>query len=71
MKIEFDLPNFENEFSISVVLKKDGEAISVVSSPQGASVSAPELKKEIPSEKKTSKNSTKKSGGGNMMDITI
>ena len=68
MKIEFDLPNFENEFCISVVLKRDGEAISVVSSPRGASVSSPEIKETV-EEKPKSK--PKKSSGGNMMDISL
>lgn len=33
MKIEFDVPNFEKELSISIVIRKDGEVVCNTATP--------------------------------------
>jgi hypothetical protein len=57
MKIEFDVPNFEKELSISIVIRKDGEVVCNTATPPKTDVAE---EKEKPAK-------TKKAGG-NMMD---
>lgn len=70
IKIEFDLPEFEKELNISVTLRKDGEVITTSSF-------SPEVKTETSSWKQTPEEEivtqipSKKSVGGNMMDISF
>ena len=71
IKIELELPEFEKELSISIILKKDGEIVSTFSSP---SPEKPIEKKQKPvkeKEEKEIKTTSKKKTGGNMMDLTI
>ena len=70
IKIEFDLPEFEKELNISVTLRKDGEVITTSSS-------SPKVKTEVsswkqkPEEEIVTQIPSKKSAGGNMMDISF
>lgn len=61
IKIELDIPDFDNELNISVTIKKDGEVVSQTSIPSSPSKSNAEKPKLI----KT------KSAGGNMMNLNI
>ena len=55
IKIEFDLPNFEKELNINIVIRKDGEVVCTSSAtPSPSSV--------------TTKTGSKKKSG-NLMDI--
>ena len=58
MKIEFDVPNFEKELSISIIIRKDGEVVCNTATPPDTS--GAEVIKEKPVK-------TKKTGG-NLMD---
>ena len=79
IKFEVDIPDFEKEISINVVIKKDGEvAYSTTSSPSKARSTKKNEIPEIKEEKKSttggtvkkSNNSPMSSGfGGNMMNI--
>ena len=37
MKIEFDVPNFEKELSISIIIRKDGEVVCNTATPPDTS----------------------------------
>jgi len=62
MKIEFDLPRFERELNINIIIRKDGEVVYSTSSSSGSlnenTVNTPEMpvvddrKKEEITEKK-------------------
>lgn len=57
MKIEFDVPNFEKELSISIVIRKDGEVVcNTTTPPTNDSVEEVKIK------------STKRKSSGNLMD---
>lgn len=58
MKIEFDVPNFERELSISIIIRKDGEVVCNTATPP-ASSGFEEVKEKPSRGKKT---------GGNLMD---
>ena len=66
MKIEFDIPEFEKELSVSIVIRKDGEVVyqEKATSPSDTDSTIPEVKK------KTSKQPVKKNTG-NFMDSTL
>jgi len=49
MKIEFDLPEFDKELNINIIIRKDGEVVYSTSSPSG------NLKKEILNVSQTAK----------------
>lgn len=71
IKFEVDIPDFENELQINIVLKKDGEVID-----KKTSSSIPPRSIETKSEKKPVKKSTTKPtssllGNGNMMDLDV
>lgn len=61
IKIEFDVPDFNKELEISVLIKKDGKVVSTLS-PSNTNTEKPKLS-EVKSDKKKI--------GGNMMNITI
>ena len=63
MKIEFDVPNFEKELEISIVIRKDGEVVYNRATPP-----EPEQQKKI-SEANTSK--ITKKNAGNLMDTNF
>lgn len=73
IKIEFDVPDFDNELNISVTIKKDGEVVdytSTASSPSENNAVEPKLVKS----KSVKKNVIEKSEskfGGNMMNLNI
>jgi hypothetical protein len=67
IKIELELPEFEKELNISVILRKDGEIVSTFSSPQPDVTLKEKPEKEI----KKSSPTPKKKSGGNMMDLEI
>ena len=58
MKIEFDVPNFEKELSISIIIRKDGEVVCNTATPPDTS-GAEEVKEKPARVKKA---------GGNLMD---
>lgn len=60
IKIELDIPDFDNELNISVTIKKGGEVVSHTSVPSPSKSNA-----EKPKLVKT------KSAGGNMMNLNI
>ena len=66
IKIELELPEFEKELSISVVLKKDGEIVSTFSSPLPEKIT-----KEKPQSEEVKPKTSKKKSSGNMMDLVI
>lgn len=73
IKIELELPEFEKELSISVVLKKDGEIVTAFSSPS-PEISTEKKEKKEPVVEKVVENTlktTRKKSGGNMMDLVI
>ena len=53
IKVEFDIPNFEKELSINVVIKKDGEVV-YTTTPSPSSPVEPQLKKTTTSKKSNS-----------------
>lgn len=61
LKLEIDLPSFEKEISLSIIVRKDGEVITSLS---------PDLNKtEEPVKKETGrKTATKKAVTGNYME---
>ena len=65
MKIEFDIPEFEKELSVSIVIRRDGEVVCEKSTSPSASDSKPMIKKE------QEKKSTPKKNTGNFMDATL
>jgi hypothetical protein len=69
IKIELELPEFEKELNISVILRKDGEIVSTFSSPQPdiALKEKPVVKEEKPKDPPK----PKKKAGGNMMDLEL
>ena len=62
MKIEFDVPNFEKELEISIVIRKDGEVVYKAAPP------TPDEQTKI-----TEANTTKtvKRNAGNLMDTNF
>ena len=58
MKIEFDVPSFERELSISIIIRKDGEVVCNTATAPNTS-SAEETKEKPVRTRKT---------GGNLMD---
>lgn len=76
IKFEVDIPDFDKELSINIVLKKDGEVVESISSPSSETT---ELSKSRSTKKNTPKtqsqpvNSSTVSSGimgnGNMMNI--
>lgn len=58
IKIELDIPDFDNELDISVTIKKGGEVVSHTSVPPSPYAEKPKLVKT-------------KSAGGNMMNLNI
>lgn len=70
IKIEFDLPEFEKELNISVTLRKDGEVITTSSSSPGVKTEVSSWKQK-PEEEIVTQTPSKKSVGGNMMDISF
>lgn len=72
IKIELELPEFEKELSISVVLKKDGEIVSAFSSPSPEiTTNKKEKQPEVEKVEKEKPKTTRKKAGGNMMDLVI
>ena len=78
VKFEVDIPDFEKEISINIIIRKDGEVLyNSSTSPSSTDVNQ-ETKKKI--EKKTTTTSTKKAAqttttpspamGGNLMNLT-
>ena len=62
MKIEFDIPEFEKELSVTIVIRKDGEVVCErTTSP---------ITEDSMVEKKEKKPVTPKKSTGNMMDQT-
>lgn len=66
MKIEFDLPEFEKEIKVEIIIRKDGEVVYTSSSTPNSKLGSIELPNEKPVElpKKQSKNI-----GGNLMGM--
>jgi hypothetical protein len=65
MKIEFDVPNFEKELEISIVIRKDGEVVYNQATPPASSTTA------IEDKPKTSSRTTTKKNAGNFMDSNM
>lgn len=66
IKFEVEIPEFDKELSITVVLKKDGTVVESVSSTPIPEPQAPEKPKKVASKKKNDL-----LGGGNMMNIEL
>jgi hypothetical protein len=62
MKIEFDIPEFEKELSVTIVIRKDGEVVC-------ERTTSPTTEDSMV-EKKEKKLVTPKKSTGNMMDQT-
>ena len=62
MKIEFDIPEFEKELSVTIVIRKDGEVVC-------ERTTSPTTENSMV-EKKEKKSVTPKKSTGNMMDQT-
>ena len=60
MKIEFDVPNFEKELEINIIIRKDGEVVCKTAAPPTTGIVEEKEIKEKPTR-------TKKSSG-NLMD---
>lgn len=76
IKIELELPEFENSLNISVTLTKDGEHLVCSSRPEGVKTSVnndptsvPVPPREIPVSTPSRPNSG--FGGGNMMNLNF
>ena len=67
IKINLELPEFENELSISVTLRKDGEVIKTSSSSPGVFTEVLGENTVSPREKITST----KPSSGNLMDMSF
>ncbi len=65
MKIEFDVPEFERELEISIVIRKDGEVV-VSEKEQPTPPSKPETMRQ-----KVVKQTTTAKKSGNLMDSDI
>ena len=63
MKIEFDVPKFEKELEISIVIRKDGEVVCKATPPDSGTITK---KEEVVSKQPSGKKST-----GNLMDSDI
>ena len=61
MKIEFDIPEFEKELSVTIVIRKDGEVVCEKTASPSTETNVIEKKEKKPAPKKSS---------GNMMDQT-
>jgi len=67
LKIEFEVPEFENELEIIVTLKKDGKIVkSAVSTPSPVAVTPKPIKE---SGKKKKEAATSMVSSGNMMEM--
>ena len=62
MKIEFDIPEFEKELSVSIVIRKDGEVVC-------EKTASPSTETDV-TKKKEKKTIAPKKSAGNMMDQT-
>lgn len=78
IKIELELPEFDEELNISLTLRKDGEVLVASSSlPSGVNseISLPVEEKPVwkqePEEVKSTVSTPRKKRGGNMMDLSI
>ena len=65
LKIEIDLPEFKEELTMSITIRKDGEVITSLSPDRGTTEI---VKKETTTKKKSSSSSVK---GGNLMGMEI
>ena len=70
LKIELDLPEFEKEININIIIKKDGEVVYTTSSPS-SDVIAEEKIESPKSSKKLSTKLTKKNSNGNFMNLDL
>lgn len=70
IKINLELPEFDNELSISVTLRKDGEVIKTSSSSPGV-LTEVLGQQEVPKTEKTTHKDKKSTGGSNLMDMTF
>lgn len=59
MKIEFDIPEFERELAVSIVIRKDGEVVEVQKKATSTSSSTGKTTIKTPAPKKST---------GNLMD---
>lgn len=79
IKIDFDLPDFENELNINVIIRRDGEVYTTSSSSSGNFREETLFEKSEPqkikSQKKTAEKKEDKTStstiGGNMMGIEL
>lgn len=67
MKIEFDIPEFEKELSVSIVIRKDGEVVCEKSASPSPTKTMPVVTKKDESEKKA----ISKKNTGNFMDANL
>lgn len=63
IKIEFDLPEFKNELQINIVIRKDGEVVSTITTPpsptdNGVSCIGGELRTELVDKREIKSTST-------------
>lgn len=69
IKIEFDVPDFESELEISVIIKKDGEVVSKTSTSSPSNATTKSVKKNVVEKNLEPKKSSSFGIGGNMMDL--
>lgn len=70
IRIEFDVPDFESELEISVIIKKDGEVVSKTStSSPSNNATTKSVKKNVVEKNLEPKKSSSLGIGGNMMDL--
>lgn len=66
IRLEVDIPDFEKELNINIVLKRDGEVVETISSPSSGSTSKSRSTKKNVEKPVVQQNATI---GGNMMNI--
>ena len=73
IKFEVEIPEFDEEISITVTLKKDGKVVETSTSPstKPSTVLSPAAKPSSPKKNKVANSSNSLLGGGNMMNLDI
>lgn len=73
IKFEVEIPEFDEEISIIVTLKKDGKVVETSTSPstKPSTVPSPTAKPSSPKKNKVANSSNSLLGGGNMMNLDI
>jgi len=70
IKFEVDIPDFDNEISMTIILKKDGEVVKSISQPSSEiNTKKSETKARNPKKNLISTTSDKNSNSGNLMNV--